>query len=837
MTLAPPTLLAAASPAVLAAAALALAAAALVLGLLRRRADERTARLLAETEAARADAAERARMAEEVTAELERQAADLQASTAELEVLNEEIAASEARLRAVIDSALDAVISTDARSVVTEWSAHAESMFGWTAEEAIGRTLAETIIPAQHREAHDAGVRRYLESGIGPILNRRVEITALRRDGTEFPVELTVAPARWGGEVVFSAFVRDLTESRRAAARIMAEHDVTRALAEAATVQAAAVPMLRAMGTALGWDVGVLWEPDGARMRASGLWHREDVRPDVFRAATVGAAFGRGEGLPGLVWDREAPVWVEDAAAEPSFTRAPAALADGLHGAFALPVTAGGEVLGVMEFLSRRVMRADAELLEMAGAIGGEVGQAFRRMRAEEERDRALAGAERANESLRRANAQLAARTGEAERARAAAEEANRAKSDFLAVMSHELRTPINAVLGYTDLMEMGIGGPVSDEQRGYLARVRSSALHLLGLVDDVLDLSKIEAGRMGVVRGVHASGDAILAALSLVAPQAQAKGIRLENACDGEGPAYAGDHDRVLQVLVNLLSNAVKFTPEGGAVTVSCGTAKARPEARLAGLGPWVCLQVEDTGVGIAAEEAESIFDPFVQSETGHTRTRGGTGLGLTISRRLARLMDGDLTLRSEPGRGSCFTLWLPAAVPRPAGAEAVEAPSAGADPAALRHAADALQRSVAGILDGFVTRVRADPRIPVADRTDAEIQDHQAALLADVAQSLSVLGDAPGEVTLLQDGSEFQRLLSHRHGEQRARLGWDRESVRREFAILREEVEAALSRADGSGGEGSAAAWEVLGRLMGRAESVVQEALAAARGDGQDL
>ncbi|HEX7240339.1 MAG TPA: PAS domain S-box protein, partial [Longimicrobiaceae bacterium] len=185
------------------------------------------------------------------------------------------------------------------------------------------------------------------------------------------------------------------------------------------------------------------------------------------------------------------------------------------------------------------------------------------RKRAGEERDRALR---------------------EAERAREEAEEANRAKSGFLANMSHEIRTPINAIIGYTDLLDMGIGGAVSAEQRAQLERVRVSSRHLLGLVNDVLDFAKIESGQMVTVRESGSIAEAVAGALALVAPQAAAGGLAVENGVEGEcGLRYVGDPDRVRQILVNLLSNAVKFTDPGGKVTVSCGVAEGpQPGARL---------------------------------------------------------------------------------------------------------------------------------------------------------------------------------------------------------------------------------------------------------------
>jgi PAS domain S-box-containing protein len=734
--------------------------------------------------------------------------------------MSRDVTSAEARLRAILDSALDAVITTDSDSVITGWSAHAETMFGWRADEALGRTLAETIIPERYRGPHQAGVRHHLATGEGPILNERVEITALRRDGREFPVELTVAAARWDDEVTYSAFIRDVSDWRRAEARLAAEHGVTRALADAGTVEAGARLVLRAMGEALEWPVGYVWMVHAGRLRVAAHWNAEDADVEAFHEVSRGLAFRHGEGLPGRAWQTGEPVWITDMATESGFVRAPHAARAGLHAAIALPVRAGGQVLGVIEFFGREPGGADDALLDMARAIGSDVGQAFRRIHAEEERDRALAETRASNEMLRGLNAQLAARTEEAERA-------NRAKSDFLAVMSHELRTPINAVLGYTSLMEMGIAGPVTAEQRGYLDRVRSSTTHLLGLINDVLDLSKIEAGRMGVVREPGRAEEAVSDAISFVATQAADKGLGLRTECESPAPTYLGDGDRVRQILLNLLSNAVKFT-ERGQVTVRCGTGRPAGAARLEGAGPWVCIRVEDTGPGIAPEETESVFEPFVQAESPHTRTTGGTGLGLSISRRLARMMDGDLTLETELGRGACFTLWLPPAgaapvVPEtPAAAPATAAPG---DAAALRKAGQTLQHELRPIIQAYVARLRDDAELPARALNDAEVEDHQATLLTDIAQCLVALGDAPGEVSLLQDGTEVQRLLAFRHGEQRARQGWGDGGLRREFTVLGELMRRALEQ-----GGVPASALEVLSRFLHRVEEISVAALCAA-------
>ena len=241
----------------------------------------------------------------------------------------------------------------------------------------------------------------------------------------------------------------------------------------------------------------------------------------------------------------------------------------------------------------------------------------------------------------------------QAEEAQRAAEAANRAKSEFLAVMSHELRTPLNAIGGYTDLIELGVRGAVTDDQRGDLARIRRAQRHLLGLINEVLNYARLESGAVHYEQTTVRACDALAAAEALVAPQAHAKGIALTVV---ECPAtlvMRADADKVRQVLVNLLSNAIKFTEAGGRVTL---TATARDDATAE-------LSVGDTGIGIAADQLARIFEPFVQVRAELTRPHEGTGLGLAISRDLARGMGGDLTATSEPGAGSTFRMLLPRA------------------------------------------------------------------------------------------------------------------------------------------------------------------------------
>jgi signal transduction histidine kinase len=238
-------------------------------------------------------------------------------------------------------------------------------------------------------------------------------------------------------------------------------------------------------------------------------------------------------------------------------------------------------------------------------------------------------------------------------RARMEAESGNRTKSAFLATMSHELRTPLNAIGGYVDLIRLGVAGPVTSQQQSYLERVQRAQQHLLGLINDVLNYAKLDAGRVTYDPRIIPVGDAVGDAAAMVTGQADQQGIRFV-VDDGPAVELCCDREKLRQILLNLYSNAIKFTPVGGEVRTGWEVA-----------GAHVAITVLDTGIGIPGEELENIFEPFLQVDAHLTRQQQGTGLGLSISRELARGMGGDLVAASGQGEGSRFTLTVPLHTP----------------------------------------------------------------------------------------------------------------------------------------------------------------------------
>jgi signal transduction histidine kinase/PAS domain-containing protein len=422
------------------------------------------------------------------------------------------------------------------------------------------------------------------------------------------------------------------TAAEAAAERTARLQAVTAALSHATTVgEVARVAADQGMA-ALGADDGVvcLVTPDGDELE---IVHEIGLVPgaaETFRRFPIAAPLPLSEALR-----TGEPVFLENRA---DVVRRYPALADANRRAATeawvmVPLPGDRGPLGGLAFGFRAARTLPEPDRELVLALARQCGIAFERAR--------LLESER--------------------RARAEAEAANRAKTDFLAVMSHELRTPLNAIAGHTELVEIGIHGPVTDAQRDALARIQRSQRHLLGLINDVLNFAKLEAGHVEYDIGEVPLHETVEAIEPLVSSQLRAKALRLVPCDCADHPIARGDREKVRQVLLNLLSNAIKFTPEGGTIVVECVLHDGR-----------VGVRVSDTGIGIPAEKLEQIFAPFVQVNRALSTMHEGTGLGLAISRDLARGMGGDLTVDSTEGEGSAFTLFLPVAQPRSAASTA---------------------------------------------------------------------------------------------------------------------------------------------------------------------
>ncbi|MEO8623014.1 MAG: ATP-binding protein, partial [bacterium] len=305
-----------------------------------------------------------------------------------------------------------------------------------------------------------------------------------------------------------------------------------------------------------------------------------------------------------------------------------------------------GELIGFAKLtrdLTERRAARERELANARRAAAEEAGRRTAEDRAREMREFA--------EKLQQQATALETRSREAEEARAHATEANRVKGQFLAAMSHELRTPLNAIGGYASLLAMGLSGPVTPQQAEHLERIKLSQAHLLGVINDILNFSRIEAGQLAYDLGPVPLSEVIDAVMPMITPQAQTKGLHVEAINDDTQLVAWADRAKIEQIVLNLVSNAVKFTGTGGAVRLSYEQLDAHRAA----------LHVSDTGCGIPDDQLATIFEPFVQVGRSLISMHDGTGLGLAISRDLARAMNGDIIATSRVDVGSTFTLTLP--------------------------------------------------------------------------------------------------------------------------------------------------------------------------------
>jgi PAS domain S-box-containing protein len=489
------------------------------------------------------------------------------------------------RTRLIMENALDAVIETDVGGRVTRWNAQAERIFGWPREEVLGRPLTETIIPPEEASSHAAGIARFLEAGGGPMLNRRVEVTALRRDGTRFPIELSITAIQTRSVWSFNAFVRDISERKAAEERLRNQS----ALLEAILGHIGD-------GVLVADRFGKLLLVNEAADRLCGF---PVEREPGQRASTMGLYHA----------DRRTPIQEDDL---PSCRAARGERVDDME----IYVSNGAHPEG-------RWLLCNARPVSIGGGDP-------------------VAGVVVMRDNTDRKNAEEAMRA-----AKEAAESANRTKSEFLANVSHELRTPLNGILG---MLELVLSSELTQEHRELLNLARTSAENQLAVVNDVLDFAKIESRRFELHASVFDLREQMETSLGTLAVRAARKGLEFSSEVDPDVPsALLGDPVRLRQVLLNVVGNAVKFT-DAGSIRVRTAVESRRSD------GVVLAFSVRDTGVGIAGEKLDLIFEPFAQADGSLTRRYSGTGLGLSIAAELVKRMGGGIRVESEAGRGSCF-------------------------------------------------------------------------------------------------------------------------------------------------------------------------------------
>lgn len=507
---------------------------------------------------------------------------------------------SEKRFRAVLETTIDGIISINSKGMIELFNPAAERIFGYSADEVMGKSI-NILVPEPHRSLHDSYIENYLRTGVSKIIGMGREVMGVRKDSSFFPMELAVSEMKVENQYHFTGLVQDISVRKRA---------------ENALRESEQRMDLALQGADLGtWDWNITtgdvqhderWA-DILGMKAKTFISNVDAWEKLVHPEDLSTVMkGLNDHLDGKTDFYEAEyrikhqsgkwVWVQDK----------------------------GKVIDRSS--DGRSIRACGTHLDISERKESEA-------------------------RLYKASAELARAYEDTSRARREAEYANKAKSEFLANMSHELRTPMNSIIGFTNLLMKNKDSNLNERQVNFLERVASNSRHLLDLINDVLDLSKIEAGRMDI-EGIEVDLPTFLKDISdQLVSQATERKLELILDLPEVADPIVTDPGRLKQILINLVGNALKFTEKGHvAMRLVNQAGTLQPER----------IDVEDTGIGIPEDKLEEIFNVFSQADETVSRKYGGTGLGLAISRNLCSLLGFELTVKSEQGKGSTFSIHL---------------------------------------------------------------------------------------------------------------------------------------------------------------------------------
>ena len=579
---------------------------------------------------------------------------------APLSPIEQRLRDSEAAKSAFMEAALDCVVMMNHEGRVIEWNATAERTFGYSRHQAIGHEMADLIIPERYRALHREGLQHYLKTGEGPVIGQRIEIQGVRADGAEIPVELGISRVAGEGPPVFLGFLRDLTASKQI------EEDLrerTR-LAELGAEVGAAFAQSDTLAEMLDCCATLLVRYLDASFAR--IWTVDEAGTTLELQASAGlythldgphSRVPVGKFKIGLIAEEREPHLTNSVVGDPRVGDQEWAKREGMVAFGGYPLIVGDKLVGVMALFAQHTL-TEAALKAMA-SVSNQISVGVERKRTEQ--------------ALRAA--------------KEAAETANRTKSQFLANMSHELRTPMNAIIGYSEMLQEEAEEAGQPEMAADLQKIYGAGKHLLTLINDILDLSKIEAGKMELFVETFDVSTMVADVVTTITPLVEKNGNQLEVDCPTDLGDMAADLTKVRQSLFNLLSNAAKFTEQGSLRLKVWRELRAEGDTSASDniSGDQFFFEVRDTGIGMTPEQVGRLFEAFSQADAGTTRKFGGTGLGLAITRRFCRMMGGDVTVQSQEGKGTTFTARLPVRAPaRPV--EAVSNPDAVPPPAADR-------------------------------------------------------------------------------------------------------------------------------------------------------
>ncbi len=535
----------------------------------------------------------------------------------------------------ILNSVGEGIFGLDLEGNITFCNSSATRIFGYKLPELIGCSLHELL----HHSKPDGNpypkeecpVHGTLEKGFEHLESNEV---FWAKNGKSYPVEYFSAPIRHDNQLVGAVVtIKDISARKLEEARQEMLFTLKRIFAESKTLDQSMPEILKTVGNFLHWDIAFFWnvETEDNNLKCAFGWRSPHILDSVFKKfekTSFETRFEKGIGLPGRIWANAKPSWIDDIDHDKNFPRLPTAHEANIHSGFGFPIFSGKNITGIIEVFTQEITKPNDYVTNELSYLGNQIGQFTNRILADE--------------------AILKAKV-EAEKAKDEAENANRAKSVFLSNMSHELRTPLNAILGYSDLLKGAFFGPLNDKQTEYASRIEASGKHLLELITDLLELSKIDAGKVELQLESFPPGELIDSVLKIVKPTIQKKKLEVESILTSAPATMTGDRRRCKQIMLNLLSNAIKYTPEEGEIRV---TASQKRNS--------IQISVADTGIGISKDQQEKIFSEFHQVDQVRDENLGGTGIGLSLTRRLVELHGGEIGVESD-SNGSNFWFNLP--------------------------------------------------------------------------------------------------------------------------------------------------------------------------------
>ena len=528
--------------------------------------------------------------------------------------------------RTILDNAFDAIISIDMNGIILDWNHRAESIFGWKAEEAVGKKLAEIIIPEQYRSAHTQGLKSFLATGKSRVLNQQLELSALHRNGHEFPIEISIAPSRLDDQLIFTGIIRDITERKNALkqARLRAEeykvlHEVAQALQNSDSMEAMLQEAVEAISRSKELHVenkaGIFLadeEKKVLRLTAKlgnfpdGFMKNQTEIP--FYNIPYGRCFTSGEMVINdwcLFHPKQAGPFGDQTE----------------YGSYIVPLKSRNDTVGVLFLYTPETPPCYEGSKEILLSIAALMGNAIKHRQFERK--------------IQQQNKKLKA--------------FNILKNKFLGIASHDLRNPIYTILCYSNILADGSMGELNERQRQTLGKIIRSSEFMQDLLNNLLDISKIESGQISLEKIPQDINSIVQCQVEMNQVLANLKNIQLDFE-QKDLPQLTVDKCAMIQVINNLIGNAIKFSPKNSKVLIK--TENYNNHFRFS---------IKDEGPGISEQDKKLAFGEFQTLSNKPTGGEKATGLGLAISKKIVRLHGGQVGLDSALGKGSTFYFELP--------------------------------------------------------------------------------------------------------------------------------------------------------------------------------